>query len=175
MKIESTKNIGLIGFMGTGKTSIGQALAKKLGRQFFDTDTLVEIESGKTITELFEDDGESGFREMESKVVRQVCRNESAVISFGGGVVLSKSNVDTIRDSGIVVLLCASVESILKRTAVNNQRPLLNTHDDGIRNRIESLLESRQKLYDAAMDFVLDTDEISVDEAVGIIIRRLRT
>jgi len=171
---DSTRNIGLIGFMGTGKTTVGKALASSTGRQFFDTDTLVEELAGKTISQIFLTEGEESFRKIESRVVKEVCEHEAAVISFGGGVVLSTSNINTIRTSSIVVLLRATVETILTRTASNHFRPLLNIGENDVENRIRSMLLQRRTFYETAMDYALDTDSLSIEEAVSRIIGGLK-
>ncbi|MBY8996993.1 MAG: shikimate kinase [Candidatus Thorarchaeota archaeon] len=169
----TTKNIGLIGFMGTGKTTIGRALASLTGRKFFDTDTLVESAAGRTISQIFLEEGEESFRKLESRIVKEVCENDSAVISFGGGVVLSPSNVDMIRMNSIVILLKASVETIVKRTGSNSLRPLLNVAENDVETGIKSLLDSRRILYETAMDFAIETDALSTKNAVEEIIRRV--
>ena len=167
-----TRNIGLIGFMATGKTTIGRALASSIAREFIDTDLLVEDLAGKTISKIFLDEGEESFRILESKVVRDVCKKESVVISFGGGVVLSTANIETIRINNIVVLLRASIETILTRTESTRYRPLLTDEDD-IENRIRTLLDNRRKSYETAMDFAIDTDVLNIKDAVIEIIRRV--
>ena len=169
-----TRNIGLIGFMGTGKTTIGKALASSTGRQFFDTDTLIEELVGKTISQIFLTEGEESFRKIESSVVKEVCGNESAVISFGGGVVLSTSNIKDIRTSSVVVLLRATVETILMRTDSTDIRPLLNITENDVENRIRSMLKRRRTFYETAMDYALDTDALSIEEAVSKIIEELK-
>jgi len=172
LKRVTNRNIGLIGFMGTGKTAIGSALAIDTHRQFFDTDTLIEQRAGKTITEIFEEEGEIVFREMESQVVIEVCGLDSSVISFGGGVVLSPSNIETIRKTTYVVLLKASVETISSRTSLHFTRPLLDSKAN-LHNQIKNLLASREALYDKAKDVELETDLMSVDDAVQEIKRRI--
>ncbi len=170
----TTRNIGLIGFMGTGKTTIGKALASSTSRQFFDTDTLIEKLVGKTISQIFLTEGEASFRKIESSVVKEVCEHESAVISFGGGVVLSTSNIKTIRASSVVVLLRASIETILKRTASNHDRPLLNTMENDVESGIRSILRQRRTFYETAMDYAIDTDSLSTEEVVSRIIGGLK-
>ena len=174
MEEGTTRNIGLIGFMGTGKTTIGKALASSIGRQFFDTDTLIEELVGKTISQIFLTEGEETFRKFESTVVNEVCKNESAVIAFGGGVVLSSSNIKAIRTSSVVVLLRASIESILKRTTSNHDRPLLNTIENDVESRIRSMLKQRRSFYETAMDYAIDTDALTIEEAVARIIGGLK-
>jgi shikimate kinase len=174
MRGGTASNIGLIGFMGTGKTTIGRALANAMGRKFYDTDNIIEELACKSIQQIFIEDGEKSFRRLEEKVVKDVCMNDSAVISFGGGVVLSKSNVEIIRHSSVVVLLRATVETILGRTDSANHRPLLFAIDETDEERIRSLLVSRNLAYETAMDFAIDTDNLNIDVAVEEILRRLK-
>ena len=165
-------NIGLIGFMGTGKTAIGRALATETQRRFVDTDTLVEMGAGKTISEIFSEDGEDVFRKLESQVVRDVCDFDSCVISFGGGVILSPLNVETIRKKTVVVLLTASAETIALRTSFHNTRPLLDNGANSL-EQIKALLVSRDKIYQKAMDVEIETDTMSLEDSVAEIKRRL--
>lgn len=167
------RNIGLIGFMGTGKSTIGKALAESTGMKFFDTDSLVEKLAVKTITQIFREDGEDSFRRLESIVIEKVCKNESAVISFGGGSVLSPLNVEMMKSRSIIILLRASVKTVLMRTASNNLRPLLVVDADNIENRIASLIEDRRTVYENAMDFAIDTDHLEINDAVETIRKRL--
>ncbi|MFW9807919.1 MAG: shikimate kinase [Candidatus Thorarchaeota archaeon] len=167
------RNIGLIGFMGTGKSTIGKALAESTGMKFFDTDSLVEKLAVKTITQIFREDGEDSFRRLESIVIEKVCKNESAVISFGGGSVLSPLNVEMMKSRSIIILLRASVKTVLMRTASNNLRPLLVVDADNIENRIASLIEDRRTAYENAMDFAIDTDHLEINDAVETIRKRL--
>ncbi|MFW9811894.1 MAG: shikimate kinase [Candidatus Thorarchaeota archaeon] len=172
MRGNSRKNIGLIGFMGTGKSTIGKALAESTNKQFFDTDKIIEEKSGKTVSLIFEKSGENVFRRLESDVVVEVCQNESAVISFGGGVVLSSSNVETIRKSCVVVLLRATVDSIFERTHSMNVRPLLNEQDR--RSKIGEMLDTRMGAYESSMDIAVDTDFRDPLDLVEEIRRRLK-
>ena len=174
MKVSVAQNIALIGFMATGKSTVGRALANSTSRQFFDTDTLVEKMAGKSITQIFNDEGEESFRKMESSVVREVCENESSVISFGGGVVLSSSNIETIRRRSLVVHLRAKVETILERTKSTKLRPLLtNDNEDSKERIITKMLDLRSSAYENAKDFAIDTDRLDTSEVVDEIKRRL--
>ncbi|MHA2116706.1 MAG: shikimate kinase [Candidatus Thorarchaeota archaeon] len=173
MKVSAAQNIALIGFMATGKSTIGRALANSTGRQFFDTDTLVEKITGKPITRIFDEEGEEAFRRLEAEVVCNVCKNESSVISFGGGVVLSSLNVEMMRKTSVVVLLRATVETILERSGSISVRPLLNVKEDEVKKRITELLEDRCAAYETAMDVVIDTDDQNAKEVVNEIMRRL--
>ncbi len=174
MKDRDTRNIGLIGFMATGKTAVGSVLATKLQVEFLDTDSVIEERAGKPISEIFSEDGEAAFRRLETKVVQEVCQINPAVISFGGGVVLSPDNVETIRNSTTVVLLTASIDTILSRIMSSDSRPLLRNNDEIREERINNLLAQREVYYRTAMDFMIHTDGKLVTEIVEELLRRLQ-
>ena len=118
-------NVALIGFMGTGKTAVGRALARKLKKKFIELDPMIEQKAGKTIPEIFKEDGEIAFRELEIAVTKEAAGEKHAVIACGGGVVLNKINTDRLRTEGITVYLTASPEAILRRTSRDHEeRPL---------------------------------------------------
>ena len=166
------KNIALIGFMGTGKTVVGQVLAEKLNRQFIEKDALIEKKAGKTIPEIFSEDGEIAFRELEIEVVKEISRGENLVIACGGGVVLNKINTDRLRETGITVYLTASPEVILKRVAGEpNQRPLLEVDDPA--KTIKELLEFRKPFYERAADRTIDTSALDINTVAEQIISTL--
>jgi shikimate kinase len=159
--------------MGTGKTTIGKALAESLGREFMDTDEKVEERDGRSIAEIFSESGEIFFRDLEAEVVKDVCEMDAAVISFGGGVLLDPSNARVIRERTFVVLLKSSLDTIVARTSLLKTRPLLKESEAELRERVKALLEERSSLYAAAMDIEISTDTMTVDEAVTEITGRL--
>jgi shikimate kinase len=166
-------NIALIGFMGTGKTVVGKMLAKKLGKEFIELDTLVEKKVGKSIPEIFNQDGETVFRELEIETIKEIADRENAVIACGGGIVLNKINVDRLREKSVTVCLTASPEVILKRTSGNkNDRPLLAVSDRA--RQIEELLEFRQPFYERSADITLDTSRLGVGKVIERIIEKLK-
>ena len=110
-------NIALIGFMGVGKTAVGKALAEKLGRSFVELDLLIEQKVGKSIPDIFQQDGETAFRELEIEVTNEVSKDKNLVIACGGGIVLNKINIDRLRENARMVYLTASPGVILKRVA----------------------------------------------------------
>lgn len=148
------KNIVLIGFMGTGKSSTGRLLAGRLGRPFIDVDRKIECESGLTAGEIFARHGEAYFRTLEKNAIARVSRHRKAVIATGGGAVLDPDNMARLRAGGVVVCLTASVQTILERTGRRSTRPLLARHDR--EEIVARLLAERAPLY-AQADFVIDT------------------
>ncbi|MFX1255575.1 MAG: shikimate kinase [Promethearchaeota archaeon] len=162
-------NIALIGFMGTGKSTIGKLLAKKLDKTFIEIDELIEDQAGKPIFRIFEKNGELEFRKLEIEVTKNVANRNNVVISCGGGIVLNKINIDRLKKNALIILLTASPQTILKRTSNDSKRPLLNTLDR--KTQIINLLNSRNPLYKSAADFVIDTTTLSVDEVVNKIVQ----
>ncbi|MFX0045893.1 MAG: shikimate kinase [Candidatus Hermodarchaeota archaeon] len=173
MKGAPSKSIGLIGFMGTGKTTIGKALAESLGWVFVDTDDIIEERAGKSISEIFSNDGEESFRRLEVEVVREVCNLESSVISFGGGALLDHSNLEMITRSTTVVLLRSSAETVISRSSSLNTRPLLNKSGSRLEDRVNLMMAERESSYSEAMEIEIDTDVLCIEEAVNGIIRGL--
>ena len=121
------KNIVLIGFMATGKSSVAHLLAKRLNKRVVSTDSLIEKKSKKTIPQIFKQDGEIRFRELEIQVVKKVSEMKNVIVDCGGGVVLNKINIDRLKKNGIIILLTAKPEEILKReNKEKGARPLLS-------------------------------------------------
>jgi shikimate kinase len=167
------RSIGLIGFMATGKSTVGKRLATILGWEFLDTDSIIERAARKTVSEIILEDGESHFRTLESEAVKEVCNRRFAVISFGGGVILNLSNTALIKENTIVVLLRASIDTMVSRISQNEARPLLFGNSNDLRERIVSLYSARENLYVEAADIVIDTDEMSAKSTSAEIARRL--
>jgi shikimate kinase len=140
-------NLYLIGMMGVGKTTVGRLLAKELGYGFLDTDDVIVKAAGKSINEIFADEGEAAFRQLESDVLAQVCAYTKLTIATGGGIVLRRENWGYLRH-GLIVWLDAPVEILLKRLAEDETRPLLQDSDP--EGKLLSLLEQRQPLYSQA-------------------------
>ncbi|NLI11372.1 shikimate kinase [Pelotomaculum propionicicum] len=164
------KNIVLIGFMGTGKTSVGRRLAQRLGRDFVDTDAEIEAVTGKTITQIFARDGVVRFRSEENLLVKKLAVRENLVISTGGGLVLNPNNVRLLKENGVLIALTASPEVLYARLANKKTRPLVLKGD--LKQRIAQLLAEREGAYDVA-DFFVDTGVSSVDGVVEQILRYL--
>jgi shikimate kinase len=166
-------SIALIGFMGTGKTAVGKALAEKLGKKFVELDALIEQKAGKTIPEIFKQAGEVAFRELEIEVTKEVARGKNQVIACGGGVVLNKINIDRLRNESIIVYLTASPEVILKRVSGGGaERPLLEASNQAL--TIQELLAFRKPFYERAADIKVDTSKLDVDSVVKQIMNKLK-
>ena len=166
-------SIALIGFMGTGKTAVGELLAAKLGGDFFELDSLIEQKAGKTIPQIFQQDGETGFRELVIEVTRQIADKKKAVIACGGGIVLNKINIDRLRKECIIVYLTASPGVILKRISKDkNERPLLMTPDRA--SQIKELLRFRRPFYERAADIKINTSKLGADSVARRIMEKLR-
>ena len=166
-------SIALIGFMGTGKTTVGRILATKLGKEFIELDSLIEQKAGKSIPEIFRQDGEIGFRELEIEMVKEISDKKNAVIACGGGIVLNKINIDRLRKECIIAYLTASQEVILKRTSLDkNERPLLKVTDQV--SEVNELLKFRQPFYESAADITIDTSNLNTESVAEQITEELR-
>ncbi len=164
------KNIVLIGFMGTGKTVVGRRLARRLKREFIDTDAEIEKLMGKTVAQIFARDGVVRFRSEEELLVKKLAKREDLVIATGGGMVLNTENLLLLKENGILVALTASPEIIYNRVRGNNNRPLL-MHGD-MMEKIRELLHERENAYKAA-EITVDTGNSSIVEIVEQITRCL--
>ncbi len=161
-----SKNIVLMGFMGTGKSTVGRALARQLGLKFLDMDTLIEEQAGKPISRIFAEDGEPHFRAMERALSQELAQRKGLVIACGGGVVLNADNIQDYSRTGLVVCLTATPEIIFKRTAKDRNRPLLEEEDR--MRRILELLEKRKALY-ASIPCQIDTTILPADQVATAI------
>jgi shikimate kinase len=166
-------SLALIGFMGTGKTAVAKALARRLNKEFIELDSLIEEKAGKSIPEIFQQDGEPAFRRLETEVTKQVAGRKNAVVAGGGGIVLNQINIEYLKRECVIVYLTASPEVILKRTAgAKNERPLLEVADKA--QRVRELLKQRQPLYERAADITIDTSGQDINAIAGQIIGELK-
>jgi shikimate kinase len=147
-------NLALVGFMGTGKSSVGQMVAGTLQFEFLDTDALIEKRAGKSITEIFSQNGEPTFRQLECQLVEELAARQKIVISTGGGLVVNPANLASLKTHALTVCLWASPEAIWQRVREQTHRPLLNTPDPLA--KIRELLEQRAPYYKQA-DVLVNT------------------
>ncbi|MDQ2800962.1 MAG: shikimate kinase [Armatimonadota bacterium] len=164
-------NIVLIGFMGTGKSAVGRVLARRLDWRHVDTDTEIEREAGKTIPEIFTEEGEAAFRARETALLSSLAPpllgagGASLILSTGGGTPLRPENAALLKEIGTVVWLHVTPEAILERVSRSlHGRPLLAAHQDDPLGRIQSLLADRAPRYAALADHTLDTSDCADSE-----------
>lgn len=153
--------ISLIGFMGMGKSTIGQKLANILGWEYIDTDSLIEKKTGKTISEIFDNEGESTFRKVESATLNEVIDKTNVVISCGGGIILNKSNRSLLRNNSIVIWLYSPLETITTRID-SNTRPLLKNGD--VLKTAEKLFSDRIRFYAETSDMLVANEDKSTNQ-----------
>lgn len=159
-----TPRIILIGPPGAGKTSIGRSLARSLRIAFADTDTLIEADQGKAISQIFIDDGEPAFRRIEERICLGALLKEDGVLSLGGGAVLTKSVQDAIRSSGAeVIFLDVSLKVAAPRIGFNRDRPLLLNNP---RQQWQILMDARRPVYEGLSTLVFDVEERTVHQVV---------
>jgi shikimate kinase len=171
MTKSSIAPIFLIGYRGTGKSTVAKLLAARRGCEWIDSDEEVERRAGKSIAAIFADDGEAAFRQLEAEVVHELCKRERIIVALGGGAVLSEDNRAAIRRAGHVVLLTAGVDTLASRLAADpstaGRRPNLTTA--GGREEIEAVLAERTPIYLACATLVIDTEGKTPAEVADLI------
>ncbi|MEO6001736.1 MAG: shikimate kinase [Opitutus sp.] len=164
-------NLYLVGFMGTGKTTIGRAVAQRLGFALLDSDHEIERQEGKTIADIFAGPGEGAFRKLERSYIESGHPSLRTVISCGGGLVVQPGMLELLNTKGVVVCLHASIETILLRTGRHQHRPLLNVEDPDL--RVRTLYAEREPIYKRAGTVIL-TDSRPLNDIVAHVIRAWR-
>jgi len=158
-------NVAIIGFMGAGKTTIARALAKKLNRKYIELDNMIESEAGKTINEIFLQDGEISFRELEIEITKNISNGENQIIACGGGIILNQINIDRLSKNSVIIYLAVSPEELLTRVEGTEAiRPLLNIDSNGL--CVSELLRFRKPIYEKCADITIDTTELDVESVV---------
>lgn len=164
------ERIALIGFMGSGKSTVGKILAEKTGRDFYDIDGLIEKKAGMSINDIFATSGADYFRTLESEVLAEVLNYKNSVISCGGGIILRKENVSLLKESAVTVWIYASIASSVKR--LDSSRPLLNVEDPV--QRAMELFSERKKLYASACDLLVSNENKTAEKCAEIIYEEIR-
>ena len=157
------KHIILIGFMGSGKSTMGKLIANKQNCPFVDTDHYIEKKEGRSISDIFTDDGEEYFRSLETEVLKELLLSkERKVLALGGGTPLREENRALLKDAGYVIFLKITPEDAYNRLKDDTKRPLLQV--DNPKKRIEELLAFRNPVYEAAADYVLTEKNKTLDD-----------
>lgn len=165
-------NITLTGFMGTGKTSVGKRLARRLGWQFVDVDSLIVASAKESVAKIFAEHGEAVFRRLEQRAIRKVAREDQQILATGGGAFVDSDNRRLLRTMGPVVCLTASPRAILQRVMPTlASRPMLAGTASPLA-RIQQLMTQRTWAY-AKADLMLDTTHLSIDEVVERIFNKV--
>ena len=155
-------NFVLVGFMGCGKTTVGRRLSSLTGHRFVDSDELIVKDQGKSISAIFAERGEEGFREIEEKVLADLVGVAGVILSTGGGAILREANRASLKKTGIVVWLDAQPDVLFERAIRSGRRPLLQTENP--RQTFDTLLETRRPIYESTADLRFDSTGIEHDE-----------
>ncbi|MBS6396609.1 MAG: shikimate kinase [Clostridiales bacterium] len=167
------KNLILIGFMGAGKTTVGGFLAREKGMQFVDTDERIVSEQGRSIPDIFAEEGEAYFRDLETDLLRRMQEDtRNAVISVGGGMPVREENRELLRSLGCVIYLSATRETILGRVRSDGSRPMLE--GGSLEARVDKLMQEREALYKQAAHLDIKTDGRSVYQVAQVIMQETR-
>jgi shikimate kinase len=171
--LKMEQNIILIGFMGSGKTSVGSQLAQKLNYSFDDTDQRIEREAKRDISRIFAEDGEEYFRRLETQLIQNLYSSMSkTILSTGGGLPIREENTELLRRLGQVIYLKTSKETILKRLDGDASRPLLAGEDRQV--KVEKLLNQRAPIYEMTANHIIETDDKTVDEIIDEIYETIK-
>lgn len=172
-----SKIIYLTGFMGSGKTTIGQILANKIGWDFLDLDRLIEAETGRKISGIFEEMGEAYFRQLETEYLNKVSVYQNHIISLGGGTIAFKDNLNILKNSGRIVYLKTSPENVYLRLRFKTDRPVLKMQEEQeeratVIAHITTLMENREVFYSQA-DVIFRTDNLPMGKAVDLLAKQI--
>ena len=148
--------------MGSGKTTIGKLLSKKLDKDFYDSDHVVEENTGVRVPLIFEYEGEVGFRKREESVLKELVRHTNIVLATGGGIILSKDNCELLKNNGHVIYLKSTCEDLVVRMTGDKTRPLLQEGD--LRKTLENLFSIRDPIYSSISDCIIETSNKRTNE-----------
>jgi len=162
-----SNNIILVGLMGAGKSTIGRSLAKKLNKEFFDSDRVIEERTGVDIATIFEIEGEQGFRDREVQVIEELCQRQDIVLATGGGSILRKENRENMKKFGHVVYLCTTAELLYSRIRYDKSRPLMQTSNP--LDTLKNLLQNREPHYKEVSDLIITTGK----QKATVIVKRI--
>lgn len=167
----TNKNIVLIGFMGSGKTSVGKRISMRLKREFIDMDDFIVQKMGMSVNEIFEKYGEDYFRNIEKELCQRFAKSEKKIIATGGGVIKNKENVKNLRKNGIIIYLKTTPENIAYNLRNDNSRPLLAVEDK--LGKIRELMNQRVPTYEKCADITLDVSDMGLEETLTKLIEEV--
>lgn len=153
-----SKNIVLCGFMGSGKSTIGKRLSRQLGMPFYDSDAFVEQKAGKTVSDIFAQEGEESFRKLETECIKELSQMQGVVIATGGGVVMRPENVAYLKQNGAIVYLNPSLRRLIRNLLTDHSRPLLEGGNKV--QKIKTLRAKRHKTYQKVCDVEIKKDKL---------------
>ena len=171
--MQKPHNIFLIGLMGTGKTTVGRQLARKLKMEFFDSDRVIEERTGADIPLIFEKEGEAGFRKREAAIIDELTQKQNIILATGGGAVLDPLNREHLSSRGTVFYLKSSLKTLVERTSKDKNRPLLHA-DEPAEVILQRLLDQRGPLYEETADYIIETANNSIHSVIHAIIKHLK-
>jgi len=172
MSMTLQRPLYLIGFMGSGKSTVSRHMSRSLGVPKIEMDDLLAERAGKSITQIFAEDGEEVFRQMETELLREIGAGEPALVSCGGGVVLRPENVEIMKNSGTILMLSATPETIFSRVRHSTKRPILNGNMNV--EFIAELMAKRDPAYRAAADVTVSIDGKTSDIVAKELVERIR-
>ena len=172
MKTNNPGNIFLVGLMGAGKSTIGKQLARELGKQFRDSDSEIEKRTGVSIDVIFDIEGEQGFRQRETRILKELVEERGIVLATGGGAILALENRQLLSDNGLIIYLKASAEHLAGRVKLDRRRPLLQTGDKLA--KIRELMTQRDPVYQQLADLVVETNNRSIPRVVREISKMIK-
>ena len=170
--MQKQQNIFLIGLMGTGKTTVGRQLSRKLKMEFFDSDRVIEEHTGADIPLIFEKEGEAGFRKRETAVIDELTQKHNIILATGGGSILAAENRKYLTSRGTVFYLKSNLKTLVERTSKDKNRPLLHS-DEPIETILQRLLDQRGPLYEEIADYTIETANNSIHNVIQAIIKHL--
>lgn len=171
--MHNQKNIFLIGLMGTGKTTVGRQLARKLKMDFYDSDRVIEERTGVDIPLIFEKEGEAGFRKREVDIIDELTQKQGIILATGGGAILDAENRNYLINRGTVFYLKSNLKTLIERTSKDKNRPLLQANEP-VESILKHLLDERGPLYEETADYIIETANNSIHSVIQAIIKPLK-
>jgi len=166
LRVSLVTNLVLVGVPGAGKSTVGKLLAEELGREFFDSDAEIETRLGKSVSDIFTQDGEATFRESEAQIIAELLAGDNRVVSLGGGSLLNEETRSSVKNHTVIWLL-VNLAGAVSRVGLNRNRPLLLGN---VRGQLADLMQAREPLYVEVATHKVDTSEMSASDVVTAII-----